>query len=395
MASYLSGFVRLEITAADMATLLSKLNVRGIVLHKLQFRDMLTATLEVSRKDFVFLQKIASDCGASVKFLGRTGLYWILYATLSRPVLVFGICVHLVFMLWLPTRVLFITVEGNESLPDQMIIEQANRCGIVFGASRSAVRSEKMKNNLLAAIPSLQWAGINTSGCTAVISVKERSESQIENKTDGISSIVAVKDGVISSCTALRGDLKCKVGQAVQKGDVLISAYTDLGLCVKAVDAAGEIYAQTKNEVLAISPLDYEQKEESVSVWENCGLLIGKKRIFFNKGSGISGVGCDRIYSEYYITLPGGFRLPVALFVSATVQRSTTVLQDDTAARTAAELAARQYLLSGMISGQILREYVTGQSRDRVYVLSAQYICSEMIGRVQYEGIHRKYGESD
>lgn len=31
-----------------------------------------------------------------------------------------------------------------------------------------------MKNALLSAIPELQWAGVNTYGCRAVISVRER-----------------------------------------------------------------------------------------------------------------------------------------------------------------------------------------------------------------------------
>ena len=36
------------------------------------------------------------------------------------------------------------------------------------------IRSEKVKNSLLQRIPQLQWAGINTDGCVAVISVREK-----------------------------------------------------------------------------------------------------------------------------------------------------------------------------------------------------------------------------
>lgn len=395
MTSLLSGCVSLEIISADMTNLLAKLNTKGIHLYRLSFIDMLTASMEISKNDLPAFQKIVSDCGATVKIKGRSGLYWILAAVLARPILVFGICLHLLFALWLPTRILFISVEGNTTIPDQVVIEQANRCGIVFGASRQAVRSEKMKNNLLSAIPSLQWAGINTRGCTAVISVKERSETQEKTRSRGICSIVAAKDGVIASCTALRGELKCKVGQAVKKGDTLISGYTDLGLCVKAVNAAGEIYAQTKNEISVLSPLEFQYKGQAHSGKKKYGLLIGKKRIFFNKGSGISGVGCDRIYSEYCMTLPGGYRLPVALFVSFTTEYSSTVLHDEEAAQAAGEQTARGYLLSRMISGQILHENVVCQRLGDVYRLFGQYICNEMIGRVQHEGIHGIYGENN
>ena len=390
-----SGSVSVEITTADMTGLLSKLNAHGIILHKLSFIDMLTASMEISRNDLSVLQKISFSYGASVKIVKKNGAYWAIQEFLKRPVLLLGLCVHLFFILWLPTRILFISVEGNKKIPTQKIIEQANLCGIRFGVSRRTVRSEKMKNSLLSAIPSLQWAGINTSGCTAVISVRERKEQKEQNTDSGVCSIVAGKDGVVLRCSALRGEHICKAGQAVQKGDILISGYIDLGLCVKGVHAAGEIYAQTKNEIHVITPTDYLYKGTKLSTEKIFGLLIGKKRIFFNKGSGISGVGCDRIYLEYYMTLPGGYRLPFALFVSATAQRNTSVISDVGAAQDAAERTARTYLLSKMISGQILQEDVVLRQQGDVFALFGRYICSEMIGRVQHEGLYGKYGESN
>lgn len=395
MASFLSGTIRLEIVSADMAGLLSKFNAAGIPLHTLSYIDLLTVSVKIAREDLAVLQKIASGCGATAKIIDRQGLYWIIGRILSRPALVAGILLHVLFMLWLPTRVLFVSVEGNETIPDQKIIEQANRCGIQFGASRRSVRSEKMKNSLLAAIPSLQWAGINTSGCTAVISVRERSESRQGNVVGGVSSIVAAKDGVISSCTALRGELKCKVGQAVKQGDMLISGYQDLGLCIKGVSAAGEIYAQTKHEINVISPSEYQYKSEPIMSYRKYGLLLGKKRIFFNKGSGISGIGCDKIYSEYYLSLPGGYRLPIALFVSTITVHGSTVSHDEQSAQVTARSAARSYLLAQMISGEVLRENIVWQQQGSACLLTGQYICSEMIGRVQHEEIHENYGKSN
>ena len=95
------------------------------------------------------------------------------------------------------------------------------------------------------------------------------------------------------------------------------------------------------------------------------------------------------------MTLPGGYRLPFALFVSATAQRNTSVISDVGAAQDAAERTARTYLLSKMISGQILQEDVVLRQQGDVFALFGRYICSEMIGRVQHEGLYGKYGESN
>ena len=91
---------------------------------------------------------------------------------LFRPVLLAGLGILFLLAMYLPSRVLFIRVEGNMQIPDRQILAAAEECGIRFGASRREVRSEKVKNALLSSVPQLQWAGVNTAGCVATISVR-------------------------------------------------------------------------------------------------------------------------------------------------------------------------------------------------------------------------------
>jgi sporulation protein YqfD len=150
--------------------------------------------------------------------------------------------------IFLPTRVLFIHVEGNSTVEERRILEAAQECGIRFGASRRQVRSEKMKNRLLEKVPELKWAGVNTSGCTAVISVREQPVQEQRTGYTGISSIVAACDGRITSCTVTKGNGLCAPGQVVQKGQLLISGYLDCGICIRVTGAEGEIFAETRQE---------------------------------------------------------------------------------------------------------------------------------------------------
>lgn len=396
MAITLAATVRVEITCADKEGLLARLSAEGIVFYHVQHTDTLTVNLEISRHDLNVVTAFTRKHGASIKITGKKGIYWDIIKVKKRPVLAAGLCLILALVFWLPTRVLFITVEGNETIPDKHIIEQADLCGISFGASRREVRSEKMKNSLLFAIPSLQWAGINTNGCTAVISVRER--TQFESKKEGsqVSSIIAVRDGVIESCTAEKGNLLCRTGQVVKQGDVLISGYTDCGLTITATRAEGEVFAKTMHELTVVTPTEYTQKGETVRTEKKYGIIIGKKRINFYKGSGISGAGCDKIYEEYYVTLPGGFRLPIVLFVCVTNVHDQIVVSAGTElAESTAGAYARQYLLSQMISGRILHDTAQIQQHDGVCVLLGRYICNEMIGRVHSEEIIKNYGENN
>ena len=63
------------------------------------------------------------------------------------------------------------------------------------------------------------------------------------------------RDGFIVSATVTRGNFLCRVGQSVKAGQVLISGYTDCGICIQATRAEGEIYAQTSRDFAAVTPL--------------------------------------------------------------------------------------------------------------------------------------------
>ena len=394
MAGGIGGTAAVEITSADIDKLLTDINRLGVRLQRVTYEDSLTVNLILDRRDIKAVRAYIRKKGGSIKIVKTSGLYWLLKGLLKRPLLIGGIVIIFALSLWIPTRVFFISVEGNEQIPTRRIIEYANQCGISFGASRREVRSEKMKNSLLAAIPTLQWAGINTSGCTAVISVKERTETESEAQKVTVSSIVAARDGVIESCTTRRGNQLCKIGQAVKKGDILISGYTDCGLKVTATKAEGEVFAQTRHTLTAVAPLKYSIKGEIARIEKRYGILFGKKRINFYKDSGILGSGCDKIYKEYYLELPGGFRLPVALFVTSITAYDLTVtdaVSEFTESR--ARSYAREYLLTQLISGEVLRDVTYAQYLTDVCVLRSEYICSEMIGRVQNEETIGYYGE--
>ena len=143
-------------------------------------------------------------------------------------------------------------------------------------------------------------------------------------------------------------------------------------------------------------PINYIEKGSVSAQKKKYGLLIGKKRINFYKGSGISGTSCDKIYLEYYVTLPGGFVLPFGVFVSKSVsyEASTAFGEDENLLRLAEDVA-KQYLLSQMVSGKILLDSVRASSEGEVVILSGKYVCLEMIGRVQYEENTHSYGEDN
>ncbi len=390
----MNGMIRVRLTSGDPAGALVAVNHAGITVHDaVRDEEDITVEFSIRRQDVKPIRKLTYRKGYGLKIIGYSGLHWTARRLLKRPVLLIGLTLLCALALYIQTRVLFVQIEGNETVPTRLILEKCEESGIRFGASRRLVRSEKVKNALLEAIPELQWAGVNTAGCVATITVKERTATQAEPQAGGVCSIVALCDGVITQCTVLRGSAVCRVGQAVRAGELLVSGYTDCGISIQAARAEAEIFAQTQRNITVVTPAEWVLEGQEKVTQKKYAIIIGKKRINFYKGSGISGASCDKMYTEYYITLPGGFQLPVAI-----VTEVWTDAEESEYRRTQEEAESmltdfsQRYLLSRMVAGSILNSRIQFTDDNGLICLQGNYACTEMIAQVRNEEIIKPYG---
>ena len=380
----MQNLITAEVTGADIPETLQSLINGDITLLCINPKDELTVQLTLQRRYFRKLRQICERRGDKICILNRQGLYWNVRTYLHRPVLMAGFLIILFLTLYLPSRILFVKVEGNSQITDRQIIDMADACGIGFGASRRGVRSEKMKNALLEAIPELQWAGVNTKGCVAVITVREREMPYRNMAEEGLCHIVSLTDAVITDCTATRGTMLCTPGQAVRAGQILISGYTDTGLSVRADRAEGEVYGRTRRSFRSVTPGMSAVVMKTGGQKKKISLLLGKKRINLWKDSGIWNATCDRIYEEYYITLPVGFLLPLALAVErfAVLETVQQEIPQEKAEALLSEFAESS-LIRSMIAGTIDTCDVSVVPEPGIWILTGEYRCTELIGICQ------------
>ena len=384
----LAGMLHVEFTSAVPEEALDDIIQAKISLSHVVQKSELTYQILIRRKDYRRLSNLLHRRGDCLRVVRKRGIYWTLKAFGHRPVLLFFLLLLFFSSLYLPSRVFFVTVEGNTTVPTQLILSAAEDCGIHFAASRKQVRSEKVKNALLSAVPQLQWAGVNTSGCTAVISVRERSKEEEHKDANIVSNILADRDGFILSATITRGTPHFLPGEAVTKGQLLISGYTDCGICIRASRAEGEILAQTNRRIDTITPKYYAIPVEGSDPKYKISLLVGKKRINLWKDSRISDAGCGRMYQEYFVSLPGGFQLPIAICVDqyfAYDLQETEISEAD--AQRKLQQFSENYLKRQMVAGQILQAEHHSSCSDGLYRLQSSYTCTEMIGKERREQI--------
>ena len=385
----------LECRTPDIGVLLRKIAQEEITIHDSQICDAVTVRFTIRSRDFQRLEELIALRGDTVKVLRRTGVIVKLRQLSHRPVLILGLFMVCFLVFYLPARILFIEVEGNKKIPASQIMEAAERSGLSFGTIRRQIRSEQLKNQLLETIPQLKWAGVNTYGCRAVITVKERDiydESQEEKQQ--VTNIAALRDGIILNCTATKGTALCTPGQAVQEGQILISGYTDCGLVTLSGRAEGEVIAATNRSVIAIIPAKIMIRECTEEKICRYSLIIGKKQINFFNCSGISGASCVKMKTEYVLTLPGGFSLPLKL-IKFTIQNLSASEQKVGNVEEQLRSFSATYLNSQMISGSVLQKSEVVAESEDLFSLTGIYACRENIGFSQGEEIGDFHGKAD
>ena len=396
IVSSLAGALAVEIVSADLTGLLDLICRNQILLWDLNYRDELTVVVRVNRSAWEKLKRIIQSRGDSCRIVAREGLYWNLHAFLMRPVQIIGLLFFLAAVCYVPGRVFFVRIEGNSTVSTNKILESAAQMGVRFGASRRYVRSEQVKNGLISSIGELEWAGVNTKGCTAVISVRERTLQEEKTSNTGTGDVIALLDGVVISCDVTRGTGTCIPGQAVKRGQVLISGTVDHGFTATSTVAEGEVFAATKRRISVLTHGKTQIRRDEQGHRANFRLLIGKKLINFFKGSGISGGTCVKMYSKYVLTLPGGFELPLALVSETLIYNdlSEEDLDEQSALKVLTDFASG-YTHDQMIAGRIISAEEKMTCRNNVYQLTGDYACTEMIGRLQQEQIGAYNGKTD
>lgn len=372
-------FLVLEIIGSDISKTIELLINQGCLLYDIQYLNELTVRFEIGRQDLQIVKNVTSKCGDRMKIISLKGYLWSILRVYKRPVLLILAILLLALTIYIPKHIFFIEIEGSYITSDDQILEYASQCGLYFGCKADKIDSSAFKNKMISKLSQCRWIGVTSSGCVATIHI---SENEAENndpvQKNTVSHIVAANDGLVDEITVTDGVQMCKVGQIVRKGQVLISGYEDCGLFVRASNAQGTIYAKTSMTIDAVALQSSDKKDGAVQKTTNYGLLIGKKQINFTNDSSISPAYCVKIRKEKYLTLPGGFKLPIALVKTSQIAYDHNAHSEEEDEWLSDYL--RTYVHSKMLGGAVLQEQlITEKTKDCIWI-SGAYYCREQIG---------------
>ena len=380
---FFQGAARVRLLGGSPEWALSRLVRNSVAVRRIKRTDAFCIELTILRKDLAAAQTLASAASCELTVLNSFGFQSLFGGLFKRPVLLSLLALSMALILYLPRFVFFYEVSGNETIPSALILRELQNVGVGFGTYGPSIKPQQVKNKMLLRIPALQWITVQQHGMRAVVVVRERTKALpvLDRKTP--QDVIASADGILTTVRTLDGNCLVSPGQAVTKGQTLVSAYTDFGYKTSVTAALAEIYALTRHECTVVLPQTESCKLPCGRAHREISLLCGKKRLKIFGNSGIPDGSCDKITSYRYLTLPGGLTLPVGLAIET---QTPYERQPISRTRSEAEQDMKRFsdesTKSGMIAGKILSDSRSFSAEDGKLVLRSVYVCEEMIARM-------------
>lgn len=353
-----------------------KINIKNII------SENGTVTARCSINAYKRLHKIALRSGGKVKIVKKHGLPFILHPLKGRWGIFCGMLFFVIFVSFMSGFIWNITVVGNNTLETSKIVDYLAQNGFKTGVRWSDTDKENLEFSVMADFDDIAWISINRFGCLAQVEIRETTpKPQIENNNI-ITNVTADKDGVIVKVTALGGWPAVKAGDAVTKGDLLISGVYEASETENPqknhyARAHGNVIAKTDYEITVNIPREQSEKVyTSEKQYKTLYIFGAEIPLYIDKKE-------ENTVSEFekrYLVL-NDFRLPIGIYTETrrTYKDTKRSISDSELLEAAKkELAAREK--EELKGCQIIGKDESNEITQDGIVYTADYSLLEDIG---------------
>lgn len=334
---------------------------------------------KILAKNFYKLRGVARKTGVKIKIVKKRGLPFYLKAHNDRVGILIGCMIFVLFAVIMNRFVWCISAVNSENISAQEIIEVAESIGLRIGIYARSFDEEKAARDIYRAFDGkLSYVKVNINGSLAVIEFRDSKKVlEIQEKGEP-SNIVADFDGIIISDDTYQGAKNISRGNAVKKGDVLISGV------VEGIDAK-PLYYEAKGKFSALHKSVDECSVDKNMIIKNIHsvgtyyyLIVFGLKIPLNFP--LYSAETTEVYSYIKYAEYDGCKLPLAIEKKTVVTiKEREILPDNALALACmnySEMVYDKYKNTNIISGNVKFD-----NRNSKVVISAEYQCIDFIGQ--------------
>ncbi len=368
---FLLGYFTVAVEEKQKGSALELLLQKGI-----SARYSKKSGLTVKQKHRKKVLEALSNTGISIS--KNRGLPDFLYRNRRKYGLFIGFFVCLILYFLSSGRIWDIRVRGVCNEESERVISALAEQGVQVGAAFRDFDFSRVESSLLSKCPTLSWVNLNRRGTVMYAEVILKEESN-PGAAAGIGNIVASEDAVVFAVSPDSGVACIKVGEAVKKGALLISAVHPDGTLS---GASGEVLGCVSGSLTAVAA-----REESQTVIERerlCSVRIKILNFSVNIFKNYRNLSkdCDIIESERRVRLFGRYALPISVYTSTAYQKkSRPVLYSEAQTVALASARLRSALSDLLLRGELRSLRTEGEWMDGGYSMRVYYEQIRSIGR--------------
>lgn len=337
----------------------------------------------VLASDYKKLGRIARRLGLKMRIEKKHGLYFAAKKHRDKIGLAAGAIFAAAVVLFLNIFVWEINISGNKAVSDEEIMATLEKSGLKIGTLRSGHDERQIEWNILNENRKVAWATVNIQGCCANVVVSEtKPEAEMKYDDDKPVNIVAAKYGVIRKMDVFDGQGAVRVGDAVMKGDLLVSAaFEDRHGKLTLKHARARVMAETDYEITAEFPL-----EQTIETTDGIKRTVREIEIMGMRIPLGSSAGCKELPAEkeerelYFLWI----RLPVKeICTKYFIVKRNTITYTTEQAKSGAFQLLEQREAEEMRDMQIISRSTEEKIADGKYIVTAVYDCIMDIAKEQ------------
>lgn len=318
---YIKGYLCIRVTGFSPERFMNLCSNKGILLWNIH-KDADEYYMCLSIDGFFKLRPVVRKTGTKVAIVRRCGLPFLMSRMWKRKIFITGFVFAAVFWLWTSRYIWEIDINGNFTITDDVIIEYLNNIDVVIGMNKSELNIENLEKGLRKEFYEITWTSAKLEGTKLFIEIKENDKIDLEAgyqndiKQYTASDLVATRKGKIVSIVVRTGIPQVKVGQEVEKGDVLVSGripvYQEDGTVRKYnyCNADADILIEYTMDINETISLFYEKKNYTGREKKQYYLKIFGRYICFANRT-VPFLSYDYITDEDSLTFMRNFVLPV------------------------------------------------------------------------------------
>lgn len=343
MVHRLRGSLELEVTGVYPERFINMCAQNGLYFWNVDKVDDTQYRFRANRNAQRKLESFAKAQNCQLRVLRQQGLPSFGARFKKRYALIAGLLLWLIFAGAMGQFIWEIDVEGNENIPDEVLLHALAQMGVKEGCYAESFEEREIKNLMLLRVDGLLWCALNVQGGHATLLVRERVDAVPVVPVDLPCNVIAGESGLLLRMDTLRGSAQVQNGQMVQKGQLLVSGAVDMEAGgSRFVHAMAYAKARTWRDVTAVMPQEqmkkvYTGREKKRLSIESLGNRIN---LYFDGSQPFD--NCDKIVGTQVLRVPLGVSFPLR-FITETYREYT--LEPDLLAETeAAELLERRLL---------------------------------------------------